>query len=347
MSLKTVRVLGWLVIAHGLSHAVLPLRGSLAPAVLIDDWIPVGLYGIAMVGFVAAGLGLLGLRLLDHAISPLLVLASGFSIVAIVRLADPTLWVGAICDVALLIVGLWRAYGGWPEHPSHGRTWHVAGVTAGIALLAYVATLSLMYPWHRTWGSTRDELFMALPGDPPARDLALEVQHAVTIDAPPEAVWPWLIQLGQDRAGFYSYDWLERAFGADIHNVLEIRREWQVRRAGDFVRATQPGYLAGVLGDDLGWTVVGVQPQRALVLEQWGAFVLLPLDGGKTRFIIRSTMSNRAIPVWASALNFMGFPLQHFVMERRMMLTIKSLAEQRGTIARATHMVPSLVLHVG
>ena len=72
MSLALVRVLGWLVIAHGVSHAVLPLRGSLAPAMLIDDWIPAGLYAVGMVGFVAAGLGLLGLRPLDRAISPLL-----------------------------------------------------------------------------------------------------------------------------------------------------------------------------------------------------------------------------------------------------------------------------------
>jgi hypothetical protein len=117
LTLGIVRALGWLVIAHGLSHAVLSLRGSLAPTMTIDDWIPVGLYAIGMLGFAAAGLGLLGLRPLDVAISPLLVLASGLSLVAIVRFADPTLWFGALCDVALLLLGLWRAYGGWPAHP--------------------------------------------------------------------------------------------------------------------------------------------------------------------------------------------------------------------------------------
>jgi hypothetical protein len=67
------------------------------------------------------------------------------------------------------------------------------------------------------------------------------------------------------------------------------------------------------------------------VLEGWGAFVLLPTHDGKTRFIIRSTISNRNIAVWASTLNFMAFELPHFIMQRRMMLTIKSLAEQRST----------------
>jgi hypothetical protein len=331
MALGTVRILGWLVLAHGLSHAVLPLRGSLAPTVMVDDWTPALLYGISMVGFVAAGLGLLGVRPFSRAISPLLVLASGLSLVAIVRLGDPELWFGAAWDVALLATALWRSHGGWPEHPSHGPGWHVAGMAVGVVLVAYVAAISLLYPWHRTWGSTRAELLMSLPGDPPARDLGLEVQHAVTIEAGPDHVWPWLVQLGQDRAGFYSYDWLERAFGADVHNVREIRPEWQSRAIGDFVPATQRGYLGGVFGDDLGWTVKHLEPQRALVLDQWGAFVLLPLDDGKTRFIIRSSISQRDIPVWSAALNFTAFQFQHFVMQRRMMLTIKSLAEQSAS----------------
>lgn len=327
MGLGIVRVLGWLVIAHGVSHAVLPLRGSLAPGPLVNDWVPAGLYAVGIVGFVAAGLGMLGLRPLDRMISPLLVVASGLSLVAVARFGDPTLWFGAACDAVLLVLGLWRAYGGWPEHPSHGRVWHMAGVASGFALLVFVTALSLLYPLHRTWGSTRDEILMALPGDWPVREPALEIQHAVTINAPPREVWRWLVQLGQDRAGFYSYDWLERGVGAEIHNTFEIRAEWQQRASGDFVPATQRGYLHGLFGDQPGWTVSLVEPERALVLEHWGAFVLLPAGDGGTRFIIRSTISDRQIPVWASALNFVAFELPHFIMERRMMLTIKALSE--------------------
>lgn len=334
MALALVRVLGWLVIAHGLSHAVLPLRGSIAPGLLVDDWTPVALYAVGMVGFVAAGIGLLGLRPFDRAVSPLLVLASGLSLVAIVRFADPTLWFGAACDVALLLTGLWRAHGGWPAHPHHGPVWHAVGVACGFGLLLFVTAVTVMYPLQRTWGSTRDELRMALPGDRVHREPALEIQHAVTINASPEEVWPWIVQLGQDRAGFYSYDWLERAFGADIHNRFELRPEWQRREAGDFVPATQRGYLRGMLGDQPGWTVSLVQPERAMVLKYWGAFVLLPGENGSTRFIIRTTMSNRDVPVWASTLNLLAFEMPHFIMERRMMLTIKALAEGHPT-ARA------------
>ena len=330
MRLNLVRILGWLVIAHGVSHAVLPLRGSLAPAIAIDDWTPALLYAFSMVGFVAAGLGLLGLRPFERAISPLLVPSSALSLVAIVRFGDPTLWFGGVCDVGLLLVGLWRASGGWPAHPAHGRRWHVAALIAGFAFVSYVFVAAVSWPWHSAWGTTADERALSLPGDPPDRHLALEVQHAVTIDAPVDDVWPWLVQIGQDRAGFYSYDWLERAVGADIHNVEEIRAEWQERRVGDFVRATQRDYLGGLFGPDLGWTVAAVEPRRALVLKNWGTFALVPATDGQTRFIIRSTMSHRAIPVWASVLNLLAFELPHFIMERRMMLTIKALAERHG-----------------
>jgi azurin len=328
MTLPMVRILGWLVIAHGLSHSVLPMRGSLAPTVN-GDWVPIALYAVSMVGFVAAGLGLLGMRPLDRAISPLLVLSSAWSLVAINRLGDSGLWFGAACDALLLLVGLWRAVAGWPSHPSHRRIWHVAALTAGFCMLGYVGVAAFTYPAHRTWGSTRAELTMPLPGDPEPREHGLEVQHAVTIDAPAEEVWAWLVQLGQDRAGFYSYDWLERAAGLNIHNVREIRPEWQTLQPGDVVHAAQRGYLGGLFGEHPGWTVSAVTPERLLVLDKWGTFALQPIAEERTRFIIRSTMSSSEIPVWASAANFLGFQLPHFIMQRRMMLTIKTLAEER------------------
>ena len=73
--------------------------------------------------------------------------------------------------------------------------------------------------------------------------------RAVSIDAPPEKVWPWLVQIGQDRAGFYSYTWLENLTLADIHNTFEIRPEWQGRKAKDIVRSVKPGYMFGLLKD--------------------------------------------------------------------------------------------------
>lgn len=341
MSLTLVRILGWLVIAHGLSHAVLPMRGFLEP-LLREDWTNVAFFGVSTVGFVGAGLGLLGLRPLDRLISPLLLVASTWSLVAIFTLGDRALWFGAACDLALWLLGLWRAFAGWPSHPSHGRIWHIAAVTAGFILFAYVGVAAFSYPSHRMWGSTSSELALSLPGDAEPRDLARELQYAVTIKAPPEDVWVWLVQLGQDRAGFYSYDWLERAFGLDIHNVREVRPEWQTLQPGDIVRAAQPGYLGGLLEGRLESTVSAVTPERVLVLEKWGTFALQPTADERTRLILRSTMSDRNRSVWAAAANLMAFQLPHFIMHRRMMLTIKGLAEEHYAVRRTADPVRTI-----
>jgi hypothetical protein len=94
----------------------------------------------------------------------------------------------------------------------------------------------------------------------------------------------------------------------------------------------QPDYLGGLFGHDLGWTITALETERAMVLDHWGAFVLQPLEDNRTRFIIRSTVSDSSIPVWASVLEFLTFELPHFIMERRMMLTIKALAEPHRRI---------------
>lgn len=323
--------LGALVIAHGLAHAALPLRGAIDPAALPLNFYPMIWYGVAVIGFTIAGLGLWGVRPFAAMMRPVLVVASAYSLVAIWTMGEGGLWWGAATDVALFLIGLIGLYNYLPSPPRRSGFWHMSGVTVATALVIYAATAVVLWPLHRAWGSRPSEHALSLPGDADNRVAALEIQHAVTVNAPPEAVWPWLIQLGQDRGGFYSYDWLERAFGVDIHNTTAIRPEWQSRQAGDRVRATQAGYLGGVFGRDLGWTVERVEPGRAMVLQYWGAFVLEPTSDGKTRFIIRTKVGDPHAPAWAAALDMMAFEMPHFIMERRMMLQIKALAEKSST----------------
>lgn len=114
MGLRTVRILGWLVMVHAVLHAMFSVGGSLEPTGT-GDWLPFVLYVAATLGFFFAGLGLLGVPLLQQAISPLLVLAAGLSLIAIVRAGGGSLWIGAVGDVALLVLGVWRAHGGWPS----------------------------------------------------------------------------------------------------------------------------------------------------------------------------------------------------------------------------------------
>lgn len=333
---RGLRVLfGLLLIAHGVSHAVLPLRGSGAPLFPDTDWTPMILYCVAMIGFVTAGLGVLGVRPMDRMISESMILASIYSLVGMLRLGHSDLWLGAAFDIVLVPVAVWRGYTGWFPRSSVGGARAMLATAGGVLLLGYVITGAVTWPHHHAWGSTVEERQMSLPGDDATRDPRFEIQHTVTIDAPPEAVWSWLLQLGQDRAGFYSYDWLERLFGADVHNAVEIRPEWQHREAGDFVRATQATYMRGWLGTNLGWTITALEPGRAMVLEHWGAFVLVPQADGDTRLVVRSTVSRPDIPVWAAALQFTFFELPHFIMERRMLLRIKGLAEAQAAQSRA------------
>jgi hypothetical protein len=337
-----VRVtLGLFVILHALAHAVLPFRGLLEfPPSTLWSLIGVVAYCIALVSLFAAGIGILWSRLFGEHVARLIGLGLVASILALISGWDENGWWGLALDAVLLGAFLSASNAGVliVSQPHARSRWRRAGRAAGEviawSLVVYVGLGAILWPWHRRWGATGEEQSRTFPGDAVLRNSRCELTHAVTIDAPPDVVWAWLVQLGQDRAGFYSYDWLERAFGADIHNVAEIRPEWQHRAVGDFVRAAQPDYLGGLFGPNVGWTVTHLEPGRIMVLRSWGAFVLEPAGTGRTRFIIRSTIGGRDAPAWGAGLTFALFELPHFIMERKMMLTIKARAEHHALVAR-------------
>jgi hypothetical protein len=166
-------------------------------------------------------------------------------------------------------------------------------------------------PWILHWGAAPGEGMRPLPGSkaPPGP------VRAVTIDAPVETVWPWLAQIGQDRGGFYSYEWLENLAGCRMQNADRIHSEWQHRDLGDTVRL-HPAY---------GLPVAYFEPNRAIELERWGSFEVQPTNGGQgTRLIAR----NRASRGLAEVLYTMLLEVPHFVMERKMLLGIKARAER-------------------
>lgn len=185
----------------------------------------------------------------------------------------------------------------------------------------------VLLPWMTTWGASAEEARMALPGDELVPDPTFQSTRAVTIMAPPERIWPWLVQIGQDRGGFYSYDWLENLVGADIHNTDRIVSEWQHRVRGDFVPSLRPDYAGGRVRDIAGWRIGWIEPNRGFALIGWGAFVLVPLDRDSTRLIVRTRTAAVPGAFFSRFADIMlGRPI-HFVMERRMLLGITERVE--------------------
>lgn len=206
-------------------------------------------------------------------------------------------------------------------------------LSLGAATVAYD---TFVRPRILDWGATPEEREGALPGDEVPGPVTARHTHAVTIDAPPEAVWPWLVQIGDRRAGFYSYDRLERATGT-VHYIegrrsaTRIHPELQDLRVGDRIAT---GSIGRRLRIDAPVTVL--DPNRALVIGTW-AFVLRPLPGGRTRLLVRDRDTGwlrQAAPRRSGVLRaagglidyVLGEPL-HFAMTRRMMLGLKQRAE--------------------
>lgn len=200
---------------------------------------------------------------------------------------------------------------------------------------AAIAGWKVFGPWQRNWGATDAEVTATLPGDGLTPPPVEQNTRAITIAASPAEVWPWLVQMGADRAGFYSYDWLENLFGLDIHNADRIVDEWQDLAVGDMVWGT--GRRSG------GWVVVDLVPNEALVLKsadpktggaasrdvgigfefQW-TFALRPAPGGGTRLLIRErTAYGRRLTRWLMA----PVGLVSFVMTRKMLDEIRVRAE--------------------
>ena len=211
----------------------------------------------------------------------------------------------------------------------------VKRIIRAIGMLAILGAVALalyavfVQPWMMRWGGTDAEAQMTLPGDDLVPNPTAQSTRALTINAPASEVWKWLVQIGQGRGGFYSYTFLEKIVGADIHNVDQIIPEFQNLKVGDFVRSVPPDYLGGRLGDKGGWYVAALEPNRTLVLKGWGAFVLAPIDEERTRFIIRTPSNWRGL---ARVPDYLILQPIHFIMERRMMLGIKEQAEAGGGI---------------
>jgi hypothetical protein len=210
----------------------------------------------------------------------------------------------------------------------------LGAVQVGGALIAS----PLLRAWYNRWGATPAEVQQALPGDDLVPAPLLGYTRAITIQASPERIWPWLAQMGQGRGGLYSYDGLENLAGCQIHSLDHIDPELQDPQVGELIRLGPPGYPC--------FAVAAVDPSRALVLTSadpktgqpvthdprpakgysiatW-QLVLQPLDARKTRLLARQRLAHSPDLAWVWRLTE---PVG-FVMERKMMLGIRQRAER-------------------
>lgn len=191
-----------------------------------------------------------------------------------------------------------------------------------VGSIFFAAYVRLLRPRQLRWGATGEEAESPMPGDELISEPSLISTRAISIEGPPESVWPWVAQLGQGRGGFYSYDWIENLIGLDIHSAERVLSEHQRPAPGDRI-ALAP--------DGSGLDVERVEDGRLLILREpsggWSwTFMLVPENGG-TRLLVRNRWTTADRPL-SFRLYMTVIDPAAFVMEQKMLRGIRERAER-------------------
>jgi hypothetical protein len=184
-------------------------------------------------------------------------------------------------------------------------------------------TAPLYRHWHLRWGATDAEVVSAMPGDEIVAEPSFTATRAITIAAPPEEVWPWIVQIGTGRAGFYSYDLFDNAARPSADH---IQPQFQHTRVGDWVP------MSSKVNQTTAFNVKAFEPNQWLLWAKphstW-SWQLTPVDGGPTRLVTRlkENYEWRSSPGLA-LLTLILFELGDFPMMRKLLLGVKSRAER-------------------
>lgn len=195
-----------------------------------------------------------------------------------------------------------------------------------IGIIIFMTILQLcvyelfLKPIITTWGASAKEVSMPMPGDD--KTLIITSTRAILINASKPDVWKWLIQLGADRGGFYSYYFIERAMGYKTHHQNFIKPEFKKIVVGDLIRGSVDEESSII---PYNFRVLYVKPEEAFVLDKWGTFLLKAVNNRQTRLIIR-TQEAKSSNRYEKVANYIAIPL-HFIMERRTLMGIKARVE--------------------
>ena len=169
-------------------------------------------------------------------------------------------------------------------------------------------------PWQVNWGATADEARRRMPGDEIVKNPSFDATRAVTVAAPPEQIWPWIVQIGYGRAGFYSWDILDND---GIASAVRIVPEYQGLEVGDLVP----------LSRDSAARVATMEPPREFLLvfqpdasSTW-AWGLYPINSEHTRLVTRLRVRTQSVRA------HLMLDMLEIVMMRKHLLGIKRRAE--------------------
>ncbi|RAL31625.1 hypothetical protein [Rhodococcus sp. AQ5-07] len=181
--------------------------------------------------------------------------------------------------------------------------------------------------WRTGWGATASEIAETLPGDEFVPNAAWSYTHAITVDSAADQLWPSLIQIGQQRAGFYSYRGLENMVGCNITSAAGINHDFQLLEVGDKVALHPKSPPLTVTMIKRGTTMVLLGEGPDIADHALWSFHLRPITSDRTRLIERGRYSHgRSV---ASRLAFGCSIIEPigFVMSRKMLHTLRANAE--------------------
>jgi hypothetical protein len=197
---------------------------------------------------------------------------------------------------------------------------HYASRLALAMLLAVAGYLLIYRPLQLRWGATHEEVMRAMPGDDIQRQAIFNATRAITIAARPEEIWPWLMQMGYRRGGWYGYD---RIDNDGIPSTVQVLPEWQHLKVGDTVPIWR----------NIDFPVVALEANQYLVFASPNkhdsmALGLYPVDASHTRLVWRIHLGPYN---WASPLIMAQLfaDLADFVAVRQNLRGIKARAEGR------------------
>jgi hypothetical protein len=218
----------------------------------------------------------------------------------------------------------------------------VEGIGGAGLMVVHILLFPFLHGYRTRWGTTEEEALADLPGDELVRNPKLHMTWGITINAPIEVVWPWVVQMGQGRGGFYSYQFLENIAGCEIYNADRILPEHQhipLEAGVSLARGMPPMSVASheeghyyFLHTCMDMTTMedfdpkqNSSPEKVMNLS-WG-FYLQEIGENQTRFLSRWLADYDPALINKIAYNLFLEPIS-FVMGRKMLIGTKQRAER-------------------